>query len=305
MNTEKIKQSNKDGQHIVPRTYLKYWKIADDKNFVYGIDFSNQYKKGVQTFGLNDKVFKQHKYYNHPSFEKPYIIEDVLGEEIEPTYDKIMSEINREQNLSQSVKEKIMQWLYISKMRSPHIRDNTERIVNSLYTIIEQQQGKSITDEKGKEIKEYARRIAKDVQLNAFVYNEQLKELLTLFIETLNAKHWRILKSTPLLEFWTNDNPGFSPNTVKRFAKDTPYHHVMELNANSIIFYPLSPQYCLEITPYRMGTPLNICALTMEIKYEQASMELIEYINKGICFTCNNLVIANNKEILEYCIERV
>ena len=83
MIREETKRKKKDEQHIVPRTYLKYWKIAPDKNFVYGIDFSNEYRKGVQTFGLNDKVFKQRKYYNHDSFENPYIIEDVLGEEIE------------------------------------------------------------------------------------------------------------------------------------------------------------------------------------------------------------------------------
>lgn len=298
------KRTKKDGQHIVPRTYLKYWRIADDKSFVYGIDFSNKYRTGVQTFGLNDKVFKERKYYNHQSFENPYIIEDVLGEEIEPTYDEIMTEVISEINLSFAIREKIMQWLYISKMRSPHIRNNTERLVNFLYKTTERYKNADISPEKESAIEQHTKEIAKETQLNTFAHDGQLQSLLTIFIGTLNAKHWRIIKSIPQFEFWTNDNPGFSPNTVERFAKDFPYHHVMELNAQSIIFYPLSPKYCLEISPFIMGTPLDICALTMEIKYEQASPELIEFINMGVLHTCNKVLVSNNKEILEYCIKR-
>lgn len=298
------KRSKKDEQHIVPRTYLKYWKIANNRSFVYGIDFSNKYKTGVQTFGLNDKVFKERKYYNHQSFENPYIIEDVLGEEIEPTYDEIMTAVICETNLSFAIRQKIMQWLYISKMRSPHKRNSIESIANFLYKTIERYKNGDISPEKKSAIEQHAREIAKETQLNSFAYDGELQSQLNLFISTINAKHWRIIKSIPQFEFWTNDNPGFSPNIVERFAKDFPYHHVMELNAQSIIFYPLSPKYCLEISPFVMGTPLDICALTMDIKYEQASPELIEFINKGVLHTCNKVLVSNNKEILEYCIKR-
>lgn len=304
MRKKETEGSKKDGQHIVPRTYLKFWKIAEGKSFVYGIDFSNKYKKGVQTFGLNDKVFKERKYYNHNSFENQYIIEDVLGEDIEPSYDKIMCEINNEINLSFGIREKIMQWLFISKMRSPHIRNNTERIANFLFKVTEQFKDKNISAEKERAIEIHSKKIAKEVQLSTLTNDGQLQSLLKLFIETLNAKHWRIIKSIPQFEFWTNDNPGFSPNTDERFAKDTPYHYIMEMNEQSIIYFPLSPKYCLEITPFPQGTPLDICALTMEIKYEQASPKLIEFINKGIFCTCNKVLISNNKEILEYCIKQ-
>ena len=68
----------------------------------------------------------------------------------------------------------------------------------------------------------------------------------------------------------------------------------MELNASYVIFYPLSPNYCLEISPFLKGTSLNICSLTMEIKYEQASIGLIEFINRGVLYTCNNVLVSNN-----------
>jgi hypothetical protein len=98
---------------------------------------------------------------------------------------------------------------------------------------------------------------------------------------------------------------GFSPNTVKRLAEDYPYHHVMELNPSSIIFYPLSPKYCLEISPFVKGTPLEICSSTMEIKYEQVSLRLIEFKNRGVLYTCNNVLISNSLEILERWVKQI
>ncbi len=304
MATRDNKRSKKDEQHIVPRTYLKYWKIAEDKNFVYGIDFSNQYNKRVQIFGLNDKVFKARRYYNHQSFENPYVIEEVFGENIEPGYDKIMSEVNNENNLSVEIREKVMQWLYVSKMRSPFIRMNMERVTNFVFKTAERLKYKSLSSEKEKVIEQHTKQLAKEVQINAFAFDEQLKSLIGLYVNTLSVKHWRILKSNPQFEFWTNDNPGFSPNTVERFANNVPYHHVLEMNAHSIIFYPLSPKYCLEITPVLDGTPVNMNALTMVIKYEQASDELIRFINNGVLYTSNNILVSNGKESLEHYIQQ-
>jgi hypothetical protein len=298
------RKKGKDEQHLVPRTYLKHWRIAEDENFVYGIDFANKYNKNVQKFGLNDKVFKQKRYYNDNSFQNPYIIEDVLGQDIEPSYELIMTEVNIEQNISQQIREKLMQWLYISKMRSPFMRDNTEQLANFIFKTTERYKDKNLSTDKEEAIEHQSKQIAKQVQISTFADEEQVKNLSKLFIETLNAKHWRILKSIPQFQFWTNDNPGFSPNTIERFAKERPYHHVMEMNSSSIILYPLSPKYCLEISPFKMGTPLNICALTMDIKFEQASPQMIEYINKGVLHTCSKLIVSNNKEILQHCIKR-
>lgn len=145
-------RSRKDNQHIVPRTYIKYWKIAKEKNFVYGIDFSDKYKKRVQEFGLNHKVFKERKYYCNPSFSNPYIIEDLLGNEIEPCYDEIMDEVTREINLSFGIREKVIQWLYYSKMRSPFIRNNTARMVSFLYNTSLCLNKESLSNEEKKEL---------------------------------------------------------------------------------------------------------------------------------------------------------
>ena len=189
-------------------------------------------------------------------------------------------------------------------MRSPYTRNNAERMANFMYKSIESYGGKSISPEKEEAIDIYSKQLAKKIQLNTFADQNQLEKLLSLFIETLNAKHWRILKSNPQYEFWTNDNPGFSPNIDERYAKDNPFHRVMEMNSSSIILFPLSPKYCLEITPFKTGTPLDVCALSMDIEFKQIPLNHIEYINKGVLHTCNKLVISNNRTILEQCIER-
>ncbi|MBS1776879.1 MAG: DUF4238 domain-containing protein [Bacteroidetes bacterium] len=299
-----MKHTKKNEQHIIPKTYLRYWKIEPNKNFVYGIDFSNEYKKGVQTFGLNDKVFKEHKYYNINNCSNPYILEDFFGTNIESIWNDIMDEINEEKNLSKEVREKIILWLYVSKMRSPYMRNNIERITNFIAKTDERYINKDISIEKEKQIESISKRIAKQIHLGSFVNKEQHNNLWDLFSKTLNAKQWRILKSTTDFEFWTNDNPGFSPNMDKRFAIENPYHHVIELNANSFIFFPLSPKYCLEISPFFVGTPLEISALNMKIEYEQADLEVVDYINRGIFFTKTKILVSNNKKSLEQSIRR-
>ena len=293
------KKKKKDSQHLVPKVYLKHWRIEEGKNFVYGIDFSDKFKRYVQTFGLNDKAFTQRRYYNDNSLKNPYIIEDFLGQDIEPSYEIIMSEVNNEQNLSQSVREKIIQWLYYSKMRSPYIRTNLERATNFIYKTIERLENESLHPEMEKTIEQHSKKLAKQIQLNTFTDEGKFKAILSLYIKTLNAKNWKILKSNPGFPFLTNDNPGFSLNTVERFAIDVPFHYVLEMNSSSIILYPLSPKYCLEITPFETRTPLDICAMTVNIVYEKVSNQTIEFINKGILYTCNKLIISNNKETIE------
>lgn len=298
------KKTTKDAQHIIPRIYLKYFRIAKDKNFVYCIDFSNKYKTGVQTLGLNDKVFKQRRYYNIPFIQNPYIIEDVLGEDLEPQYDRIMEEVSKELPLSVDTIEKIMQWLYISQMRSPYIRDNIGKIINFSLKTTERYKHKNLSIDKEKQIEEYSKKASKEIHLSNFANEKQVKDLITLNNNTLNSKHWLILKSSESFPFWTNDNPGFSPNLHPIFAKNKPFHQVMELNDQSIIYYVLSPKYCLKISPFNQGTPLDICALKMKIEFEDASPTLIDYVNKGVFYSRIKLLISNKKELLEKCVIR-
>lgn len=290
-------------QHIVPKAYLKYWEIDDNKNksHVYGINLKDKYKKGIQRFGLNHKVFKEVKYYNDKSFKNPYYIEYFLSKNVENRFPKIMDEVIKEVNLSTEIRDDIISWLYFSNARSPIIRNNLKRISSHLQRVMEYMEGNNLSDEKEIEIENNANKGAKEYHLKFFNDNDVLLKNGNLFKESLLNKQWRILKSNRLLEFWTNDNPGFSPNLIERFAVDEPYHSVMEMNKQSIVYYPLSPKYCLEIKPFDESN--NISNEENIVKYEYATFELIEFINKGVFSTAIKMLVSKSKESLELCVK--
>lgn len=249
--------------------------------------------------GLNDIVFKRKKYYNDNQFENPQIVEDFLGREIEPIYNEIMVEIVKEMDLNEYTLENIVVWFYFSKIRSPYMRDSIGQIANFIHKSVAKLQKKDFTPQEETAIDNYTKALGKEAQIKTLTEVNRVKQNLQLYQDTINKKRWRILKSTPSLPFWTNDNPGFSPNTIERFAKDKPYHPIMELNENSVIIFPLSPKYCLELTPQNLYPTKNTTSSIMKVEYKQASLQQIEYINHGTFYTRNNLIIANSKDVLE------
>jgi hypothetical protein len=284
MNSKKNKPKE---QHYIPRVYLKQFQIdlETNKGFVYCCDLSDPHQCKVQRLGLNDRLFKLRKYYNDSRLADPFCIERVLGTDIEPTYHSIMQVIGNEEPLSTEIRENIVGWLYFTQCRAPYLRDNAKRMMRFIVETTNDYNKHQPDQLEQRTIAKYIDETAKEVQLDCFSASKHTDELLTTHIETLNAKHWKILKSLPDLPFWTNDNPGFSPNQSEKFVLDHPFHPVMELNGRSIIYFVLSPQYCLEIRPFFQGTPLELCAMNMDIQYVQADPEYINYINKGVFHT--------------------
>jgi|GEM_PF-1632613 len=293
-------------QHYIPKTYLRHFQIDNDKNksFVYCIDFSNQYKTGVQRVGINDKVFKFRKYYNDNRLEDPYALEKVFAQDFEPDYDKIVKALKEEKDITLEIREKIVAWTYVSKMRNPSLRDNTGRIMGQIIDMTNKFEKKVIAKEEQEQINNYVRESAKQIQIDSFINETELKKLSGLHIDTLVSKRWKILKSQKVFPFWTNDNPGFSPNLHPKFSEYSPFHNVMELNHASVIYYVLSPDYCLEIKPFYEGTPVEINAFNMDIQFEEVSLEYIEFINRGVFHTRHRLLISNLKTYLQNCVKR-
>jgi hypothetical protein len=287
-----------DLQHYVPKVYLRQFQIDDDdnKNFVYAIDFANKFRTGVQKLGIGHTAFKRKKYYNDSRLEDPYIIEKVFACDFEPKYVHIMQAVRSEKNLPEDVREDLIGWLFITQMRAPHIRDNTARVMSFIDRMMFKMNGTRYAEQEmtSKQVAEAAR----DIHLGIFSDPPQVKKFLKDHIDTLNAKHWRILKSLPHLRFVASDSPGFSPNVHPRFALQFPFHRVMELNASSIIFFVLSPDYCLEITPFLEGMPLTTFAMNMDIAFKQADEKYIRYINAGTFMTKDRLLISHSAELL-------
>ena len=290
-------------QHFIPRVYLKQFQIdnAQNKSFVYCINTNaqNPYFKGIRKVGLNDRIFKKKKYYNDSRLTNEYAIEEMFSTEIENNYDKVISGLALETNLSEETRFLILQWLIMSKMRSPILRENYKRIMTKIHEFDNRYKKIILNKVQNDELQNHISRTSKEIHLNFFSDKDQAGKLIELYIETLNAKQWRILKSIPNHPFITNDNPGFSPNVNPRFSKDTPFHSIMELNSHSFIFYIFSPDYCIQIFPFFEGTPLDVSAMNMDIKFEFASQELIEFINSGVVYTAYNSVISNSDSYLK------
>ncbi|MGZ3954380.1 MAG: DUF4238 domain-containing protein [Flavisolibacter sp.] len=284
----------------MPRIYLKQFRISEirEGSFLYCIDFSDQYKRKIQRVGLNDRIFKIKKFYNDNRLVDPFLIEKVFAQDIEPKYEAIMNCLRDEKQIPVDIREDILSWLFFTQFRAPHVRDNINRVMSWMHEMNNKFHNQQLSAEDKELLKDYIIRSSREIHLDAFSDPKQAKELLTTHIETLNTKHWKILKSIPGHPFLTSDNPGFSPNQHEKFAAYAPFHHVMELNHNSIIYFVFSPDYCLEIRPFFEGTPLDVCALNMDIKFEAVSKDYIDYINAGSYYSKYKTLISNSKDAI-------
>lgn len=264
---------------------------------MYGINFGDKYKKLVRPFGLEDQVFKRTNYYDNNYSKYPKFIEiDILSREVEPYYDKIMSVVGSHEPLTEDLLQTIALWILFSDLRKPSYRNDAQRISEFTLKTISFQRYGSRTQELDKTIESVSVQMGKKSQLYGLSNPKMLKNLMDLFLRILCTKRWRFLKAVEGFTFWTNDSPGFSVNTNPLTNTKTPYFDCLEMNKNSINYYPLSPYLCLEISPYpESGEEGNLGAYG----YSQANLELMNFINDGVVATHNQMVIANNKEELE------
>lgn len=289
--------------HWVPKVYLRQFLIEGGRNgsFVWCRDLTHQYDSRPKRLGINHGIFKSPDYYTDQRYSDPHVFEKkLLGGLIEPMYHQIMQEVNAER-LPQLARENLLNWLFVSKLRSPFMRENARRFIWQYYHMSHKMQGKVLGAQEEAAFEQYIARVSKEAVLDAMTNSDDAAKRMQEQFAVLNAKHWRILRSPAERSFMGNDNPGFSPNMDDRFAQQRPFHHVMEINAHSIILYVLSARYCLEITPFLKDTPLTDewCAMNMNIQFVDASPGLVDYINSGTYYTRHKLIISNSLDLLE------
>jgi hypothetical protein len=120
------------------------------------------------------------------------------------------------------------------------------------------------------------------------------------FIGGINAKHWKILIAPENYSFLGCDNPGFLINFDPDTRRQEPYKQFIEVDADSLVYYVLSKRYCLEISFFEKGTPLDKCAMNMAIKFETIDISFLDLINKGTFLTAYELVFCDNQEQLQF-----
>lgn len=277
-------------QHIVPEVYLRQFHNGDGAH-VYCIDFEDKYKMFPQKRGVGDKRFTKKKFYNDNKLSNPYTVENYFGEKVEQFYPKIIEAVSAEKELSEDIKNKIIEWIYCCSFRSTINRSNYERIAQFSHKM-EVGYKKEVLD--ADFMNTSAKAIAKDMQLSAFIDEELNKELMTLYKDGLLAKTWRIFKAPENNPFWTNDNPGFSPNLDDRLIKERPFHYNPQISERSWVYFVLSPKYCIEFLPTTI-----LKTESGQLIHLNANEAQVNQINFGVLRTHGRYLISNSLESLK------
>lgn len=287
--------SKPKNQHIIPKVYLKQFHIGDNSR-VYCLELNNPYQKNVQIVGTNDNKFKVRNFYTDTRLENIYAIENFFSRKIETPWPSVLRDITNKRPLSKESKIVLINWIYASAFRNPTGRKNYQRILEHTAKIIASYKKESINEE---ELKIFAKHEAKNMQLNAFVDPEKSKELHNMFEKGLANKTWKILEAPRGYYFLTNDKPCFSPNLHPYHQKHFPFHFNPEINYQSQIYFILNPKFCLEITPFLVGTPLDANVWNMTPMYEVITPIGVGLVNRGVTMTADKFLISNSYELLE------
>lgn len=263
-------------------------------NWLWVINFRDEYRKSPQRVGVNHKLFKINNYYTSDLYEDKYWLEKTFSREIENYYPNIINEVEAEANLSENVRHNLLMWIYTSEMRTPIRRLNMARIADKLLRIESQYKRDGKYEEQQDQIASYIEQLTKNHHILSF-HDEKI---LRLFAEVLINKAWTIFKAPVGKKFWTNDNPGFSPNLHPVFQKDRPYHMQFELNEMSVCYFVLSSKYCIQFTPFMRHEDPAVDGMNMEIQYIVANDFIYAHVMRGVFYTKNRLMIAPTKDLL-------
>lgn len=242
-------------QHIVPKTYLKHFSANSDGKGLFIIDSKDEYNKGIQKKNSGDRVFWIKNYSDTDFFVDKKAIEKMFAYSIEKEYNKIISAVSEENpNINFDIKQELLGWLFYTKQRS----------------VIWENHIKNFTDHEN--------------------FIKALNEFLS---STLNMK-WTIYKS-PQNHYWlTSDNPGFCLDLkmYKTEGKVTPTPFWDMTGVDSVLFYPLSKNYCLTIHPYDLGEDLNLNLTNTKVSFEEVEVGVLNVLNCSTCISRKTLIIS-------------
>lgn len=289
------------GQHDLPKTYLRRFVIDPQdrnlKSMVYCYS-KTKYEAKIKAISIDSKRFKKNDFYTIKELADPYAFENFFRVEVEPLYNKIMAEISQETNLTHDCRGKILLWLFFNKYRNEANRNNLELLTNFLIEMpYKMQHGNQKFESIIEEVRKYSKIKAKYVQLFSLLE----KKLFLNFEKGMGTKHWIILKSNKENSFLTNDNPGFSVNVDMAIPDLETLNSFYATNGKASNYFILSTQYCLLISPFWEGTPLDMSLNNQIIKCVRIKDPHIDFINYCTITTRTQYLISNdNKRIERY-----
>jgi len=284
--------------HEVSKTYLKQFSInpkeRQTRSFINCLRIHPN--KKIESKSIDSDFFKSDNFYTLNT-SNPFELEEKLARDIEPKFNDIMSHINQEIILSRNAKLDLLIWIWVSKYRNSHYRKTIEQHINFINAIKVQYSNEFRTE--FNELKEEFRKWTR-----AFAKHEQLSSLFNLdhflfFQSGMVNKHWIVLKSNVNNRFITNDNPGFSVD----FNGGKPDYETVNVQFatkhETTNYYPLSPGYCLMISPFSMDTPPTLNYWNLKLRYVETNDRHIDFINGAAYFLIRKFCVANNNKFLQ------
>lgn len=286
------------GQHDLPKTYLKNFSINPNdrklKSFIYCF-WENEYNPDnskAKMISIDSDRFKKDNFYTNNEYKNPFAFEDFFKNEIEPLYNKIIIEVEKESNLTLDCRQNLMFWLFYNKYRNKAFRDVLEDNLNFYTEVLSRMnaENKEVLKEK-----EYILETSKKLQL------EILKnvDLFLDFQVGMGTKHWLIIKSRPNNQFITNDNPGFSINIDEGHIDFSTLNSSFATNHNATNYFILSPKYCLIVSPFWEDTPIEESLNNQIISFLIAGNKQINFINYCTGITKTKYLISNDKVLID------
>lgn len=200
---------------------------------------------------------------------------------ISRVYDNIVAHVTQEQPIEdETVKEELVEWLFYSKTHTAEA-DSLRCAIEGLNDV---NQFKAIVCEaKGGNLEE--------ANLRKASYKTMLAQ-----------KQWKILKSPPGHTWLASDNPGFGINLADLYNRPTEMvadGALTEIRADTIIYYPISSEYCLRIQPFTGDKSRRKTSNQAAIEFEQSTLEELEVVN-GLTFsTKKEMVVGRDKKSFE------
>ncbi len=121
-----------------------------------------------------------------------------------------------------------------------------------------------------------------------------------LYTARLSLKKWVILKRCGDHYWMTSDNPGFMVNIGELksgFTEFIPRHSLSDIQADSVMYYPLSKDYCLKLEP--IVESREDAGENVPIDYVEPTEEELEFVNGITVSTYKKVLITNQRETLE------
>ncbi len=205
----------------------------------------------------------------------------VLGEtftnRFDTHYDYLITRLSKEEPIfDENFKLHLIQWLLYFKLKN-----------------IESHQLRScITDWSQFELSSYAGK-----------FYDRFQELTLLFYENqFSDKNWEILKSPNGHSWLTTEDPGFSIDINAFISVHKPLQpdpDFKNLEKTSVIYFPLSKNYCLRIQPQINNTETEADESFQPIFFKDSTNIEFETINSMTVSTNKEMLISADKETLE------